>query len=82
MILRAKVKLHVKFLLKEIGASFGVAQVLGGVATSFDLKGDSASMEGSAQRLDTLPMRVIQTLGDAHNRGQTAGDALVVAVQG
>ena len=82
VILRAEIQLNVEFFFKKVGAAFGVSQVLSGVAVRLDLKGNGSAVKGSVQRLDALAVRVIEAFGDAHDRGQTPGNALVVAVQG
>jgi len=71
----------VEFAFEEGGAAFGVADVFGGVAAGAELDGDGTALEGGAEVLDALAVRVIEALGDAEDGGETAGDALVVVVK-
>jgi hypothetical protein len=78
---RAEVELYVEFTFEEIGAALGIAKIFGDIATSIDFERDSATLEGSAHGLDALAMRVVESLSDANERGEAAGDALVGIVE-
>ena len=73
--------MSVEFAFEEGGTAFGVADVLGGVATDAELDGDGAALEGGAEILDALAVRVIEALGDAEDGGEAACDALVAVVE-
>ena len=60
----------------------GVAEVFGGVAASVDLEGDAAALEGCANSVDALAMRMVQAFGDTQDGGEAAGYAFVVVVEG
>ena len=78
----AEVEADVEFLFEEVGAAGGVAEVFGGVAAGFDLEAYGAALEGGVDVVDALAMRVIESFGDAKDRGQAAGHALVEVGQG
>ena len=47
-------KPHVKFLLEELGAALGIAQILSRVAVGFDLHTDGTLLKGNSKAGDTL----------------------------
>ena len=65
----AEVEVGVEFAFEEGGAAFGVADVFGGVAAGAELDGYGATLEGGAEILDALAVRVIETFGDAEDGG-------------
>lgn len=77
----AEVEFYVEFAFEEVGAALGIAKIFGNIATSVDFERDSAALEGGAHGLDTLAMRVVESLGDANERGKAACDALVGIVE-
>src|SRR5258707_618127 len=70
-----------EFALEEIRATFGVADVFGGVAAGAELDGYGAALEGSAEILDSLAMGVIESLGNTEDGGEAADDALFAVVE-
>ncbi len=81
-VVAVEVEFDVEFFFEEVRTAFGIAEVFGDVAAGVDFKSDGATLEGSAHALDALAMRVIETFGNADERGEAAGDALVVIVEG
>ena len=77
----AEEELDVKFLFEEVGAAFGVANILGNVAARFDLKSDRTALKGGAQTQYALAVRMVEAFGDPHDRSKAASDALVVGVE-
>jgi hypothetical protein len=71
----------VEFFFEEVGTALGVEEIFGNIATRANFQGDSAALEGGAHGLDALAMGVIESLGNADERGEAAGDALVVIVE-
>jgi len=67
----------VEFFFEEISAALGIAQIFGYVATGFDMEGDATPLKRSAHIQDALAMGMIESLGNAQERAETAGDALV-----
>ena len=61
----AEVEVGVEFAFEEGGAAFGVTNVFGSVAADAELDGDGTALEGGAQVLDTLAVRVVEAFGDA-----------------
>ena len=53
---RPEVQFDVKFLLKQVGAALGIAEIFGDIAARFDFQGHGATLEGSAHVLYTLAM--------------------------
>jgi len=77
----AEIEVGVEFALEEGGAALGVADVFGGIAADAELDGDGAALEGGAEILDALAVRVVEAFGDAEDGGEAAGDALVAVVE-
>ena len=74
-------ELDVKFLFEQIGAALGIAEIFGDIATGLHLEGDGTALKGGAQAENALTVGVVESLGEADDGSQTAGDALVVAVE-
>ena len=72
----AKIKLEMEFLFEEIGAALSVADVFGDVSAGGDFDGNRITLERCSELLDALAMRVIESLSNAKDRGEAAGDAL------
>jgi len=54
----------------------GVAEIFGGIAAGVDLEGDAAALEGCANSVDALAMRMVQAFGDTQDGGEAAGYVL------
>src|SRR5690349_3876923 len=72
---------NVKLLLEEFRAAAGVAQILRGVSARFRFERRRSALESRAQTGYALAVRMIESFGDAQNRGQPARGALIAIVQ-
>lgn len=66
-----------EFLFEEAGAALRIAQIFGYVAAGFDVKGDAAALKGSAHIQNALAMGMIEPFGNAEERGEATGHALI-----
>ena len=60
-----EIYLHVKFFFEELRAAAGIAQIFRGVSARVHLKANSAALKRSSDFQDSLPMRVIERLGNS-----------------
>jgi hypothetical protein len=74
----AEEELEVKLLFNEVGAALSVAEIFGNIAAGLHLKCDSTALKGCAQAKNSLAVGVVETLSDADDGREAAGDALVV----
>ena len=70
-----------KFVLKEFSAASRVANIFGGVAVRPEMEADGAALKFRTEMRDALAVRMIEALGDAHDRGEAAGEAFVGVIQ-
>ena len=70
-----------KFLFEKLCASIGVANILAGIAASFELQPYRATLECGANSADALSMRVVQTFRDANQRGQPARESAIAVAE-
>ena len=82
MLGKPEVEADVEFLFEEIGATLGIAKIFGDIAARLNLKSNCSALEGRAQALNALAMRMIETFGDANDRSEAAGQTLIIATQG
>jgi len=73
--------LDVELFFEKVGAALGVTKVFSDIATGFNLKRDGTTLEGGVEIDNALAMRMIETLGDAHQGGEAARDALVRVIE-
>src|SRR5437588_1851309 len=62
---RARINLNVALFLKPLRAAARVAEVFAGIAAGLHFQSDGAALKRGVNFHDTLPVRVIETLGDA-----------------
>jgi len=70
-----------KLLFKQLGALLGVLKLLAGVTFGGYLQANRAAPEVGSNAGEQLPAGVIESLGNAQERGEAANDSLPAIVQ-